>query len=112
LKTVLVDYNPVAQLLTKAVSKVGLLGDFADYLRSLLFTKDDANLEKLLFLLGISAMTLHAGCVLTKSIKKWKWVPKHLAASSKLTSENLKQRYGNCFVLITGFKQGIGRGYA
>lgn len=41
LRSVLLDYNPVVNLYTKLISKIGIVGDFADYVRSLLFNKDD-----------------------------------------------------------------------
>lgn len=61
LKSVLVDYNPVALLLNQLVSKVPVLGELSDHFRSLLFSKDDTNWEKLLFLLGIAAITYKTG---------------------------------------------------
>ena len=44
LKTVLLDYNPIAQLINKTIPKSTLISDLASYLRSLLFNKDDSNL--------------------------------------------------------------------
>lgn len=41
LRSVLLDYNPVVNLYTKLISKVGILADFADYIRSFLFNNDD-----------------------------------------------------------------------
>lgn len=41
LMSMLIDHNPVVGLFTNLVSKVGIVGDFASYLRSLLFNKDD-----------------------------------------------------------------------
>lgn len=41
LRSVLLDYNPIVNLYIKLISKVGILADFADYVRSLLFNKDD-----------------------------------------------------------------------
>ena len=112
LKTVLVDYNPVALLLNQLVTKVPVLGELSDHLRGLLFSKDDPALEKLLFLLGIASITYKVGSVLYRTLDTWSWVPRHLLNKGKATAENLRKRYGNCYVCITGFTDGIGKGYA
>ena len=44
LKTALLDYNPVAQLINSNLPKSSLISDLSDYLRSLLFNKPDSNL--------------------------------------------------------------------
>lgn len=44
LKSVLVDYNPVAQLLNKLVTKVNVLAELADYLKELLYEYEDSAL--------------------------------------------------------------------
>jgi len=41
LKSVLLDYNPVAFLLNQLVTKVPIIGDLSDHIRGLLFSKDD-----------------------------------------------------------------------
>lgn len=112
LKSTLLDYNPVARLFSGIVSTIAPLGDFATYIRSLLFNKDDEVLEKLLFLLGTAALTYKTGRFLYNIGRYWNWVPSHIANAKKLTESNLKQRYGTCFVVITGFTEGIGRAYA
>ena len=112
LKTVLLDYNPIVHVTSKLLNGAPILADAADYIRSLIFEKDDLVLEKLLFLLGVTTITLKSACFLGKFMKRWSWIPKHILDQKKVTSSNLKERYGDCFVLITGFTQGIGRGYA
>lgn len=44
LKKVLVDYNPVALLLSQVVGKVSLLGDLSNHFKDLLFSNDDSTL--------------------------------------------------------------------
>jgi len=44
LKTVLVDYNPLALLLDKIFSKVTVLGDISNHVKDLLYTKEDSSL--------------------------------------------------------------------
>ena len=112
IKTVLLDYNPFVRLFSNLTEKVSILGETSNYLRSLLFNKDDKVLEKMLFLIGCTALTLHSTCFIGKLIKKWGWIPGHLMAQSKVTTQNLKERYGDCYVLITGFTSGIGLAYA
>jgi len=112
LKTVLLDYNPIVYTFNKLLTHAPLLADTADYLRSLIFEKDDQVLEKVLFLLGVTTITLKTACAVAKFIGKWSWIPKHMIDQGKVSSNNLKERFGDCFVLITGFTQGIGRGYA
>lgn len=111
-KTVLLDYNPVVRATTSLLTHAPFLADSVDYLRTLIFEKDDIVLEKVLFLLGVTTLTLKAASVVSKFIRKWSWIPKHILDQKKVSSASLKERYGDCFVLITGFTQGIGRGYA
>lgn len=112
LKSTLIDYNPVAMFFSRIASTVTPLGDLASYIRSLLFNKNDEVLEKILFLFGATALTYKAARMFQSMICYWNWVPSHIANSKKLTENNLKQRYGTCFVVITGFTEGIGRAYA
>ena len=112
LKSALLDYNPVAQLLNKSLPTSGLISDLAAHFRSLLLSKPDPNLEKILFLLGATALTAKAACLIRKLVRNWGWLPGYIAGQKNVSAEKLKQTYGDCYVLITGFTQGIGRGYA
>ena len=66
----------------------------------------------MLFLLGITTLTLKSLHMLHNTISNWSWLPKYLTFSSQLSKQRLKQVYGDTFVMITGFTQGIGHGYA
>lgn len=79
LRSILVDYNPVAQVALKIAERWGLAADIFDYLRSLLFNKNDSALEKILFLLGAAALTFKVGSSICKTASLWKWLPKHKA---------------------------------
>ena len=108
----LLDYNPVIALLNKLTEKAAVLADAADYLRSLIFPKDDPNLQKALFLLGVAALTYKTASWMHKTVSLFSWLPSHFVNAKRLTAVNLKRKYGDCFVAITGFTEGIGRAYA
>lgn len=112
LKTLLVDYNPIVRLANYTFESSPFLQGISDYLKSLIFNKDDENLKKLLFLIGATALTYTAGSQLHKVWHSWSWIPSHFRNHSKLNGPALKKKYGDCWVVITGFTQGIGRGYA
>jgi 17beta-estradiol 17-dehydrogenase / very-long-chain 3-oxoacyl-CoA reductase len=112
LKSLLVDYNPVARVSQYLFHSSPLLQGVADYLRQLLFNKDDETLEKLLFLAGVAALTYSTGKVLREAWGSWGWVLPHFVNQGRLNGPALKKKYGNCWVVITGFTQGIGRGFA
>jgi len=90
LKTLLVDNNPIAQLVNGLFNKFQLLADLSDYLKKLLFNKDDVSLEKLLFLIGVLSITCKAGHFIYGNYQKWGWVPAYLQNQRKLTGAALK----------------------
>jgi hypothetical protein len=112
LKAVLVDYNPVARLANYAFEASPFLQGMSDYAKSLLFSKEDDGLKKLLFLVGVAALTFKAGSQLRKLWSTWNWLPSHFLNEARLSGPALKRKYGDCWVVITGFTQGIGRGFA
>lgn len=84
----------------------------SDYIKSLLFNKDDETLQKLLFLTGVATLTYKSSSWLYKNWRSWEWLPSHFANEAKLNGPALKKKYGDCWVVITGFTQGIGHGFA
>ena len=52
LKRIFVDYNPVVPLFSKLLDRLTILGDFANYLKDIIFNKEDFNLGRIFFLLG------------------------------------------------------------
>jgi hypothetical protein len=42
----------------------------------------------------------------------WKWIPSHIKNQKRVTEENLKARYGDCYIVITGCTEGIGLSFA
>ena len=112
LKGVLCDWNPVVRLANGVFEASPLLQGVSDYAHSLLFNKDDESLRKVLFLAGVTALTAKMGGWLYKTWKSWKWVPAHFRNEANLNGSALKKKYGDCWVVITGFTQGIGRGFA
>jgi hypothetical protein len=111
LNKVILDNNPIVPIFSSLL-KVNVLSDFAEYFRSLIFSKDDKVLEKLLFLIGVTALTAKTVATIKKIVKLWDWLPSHIWNSANLNGKKMKEKYGDCFVCITGFTEGIGRGYA
>lgn len=85
LKSVLIDYNPVFHIFDKLTNKLGIVGDLSSYLRELIFDKDDKVLEKMLFLIGMTAITLKTAKTLSNTICKWNWIPKYIIGSKQLS---------------------------
>lgn len=90
LKSVFLDHNPIVSLYSSLTEKLPLFGDFAGYIRSLLFAKEDKVLEKLLFLIGVASLTLKAAKFLRNTALYWKWLPTHLLNSNKVSSLKLR----------------------
>jgi hypothetical protein len=111
LKSILVDYNPVARVFNSLFNFSSLLGKLADYLGSFVNTTDK-ELKNLLFLTGVSAITITSLRWLYSTCKAWSWLFPHYLNASKLSADALTKKYGKCWVLITGFTEGIGRGFA
>lgn len=64
LKSILVDYNPVARVSNYIFNTSSLLSKIANHIKDLLFNKDDETLRNLLFLTGIAALTYKTGQLL------------------------------------------------
>jgi hypothetical protein len=111
LKSILVDYNPVARVFNSLFNFSTLLSRVADYLGSFVNTTDK-ELKNLLFLTGVSTLTVASLRWLYSSCKAWSWLYPHYVNASKLSADALAKKYGKCWVLITGFTEGIGRGFA
>ena len=117
LKSILVDYNPVARVFN-SLFNFSILSRVADYLGSFVNTTDtfvnttDKELKNLLFLTGVSTLTIASLRWLYSSCKAWSWLYPHYVNASKLSADALAKKYGKCWVLITGFTEGIGRGFA
>jgi 17beta-estradiol 17-dehydrogenase / very-long-chain 3-oxoacyl-CoA reductase len=60
----------------------------------------------------VAALTYKTSSILYKTWLSWGWVPSHFQNEAKLNGPALKNKYGDCWVVITGFTQGIGRGFA
>jgi hypothetical protein len=112
LKGVLYDWNPVARITNSAFEASLLLQGASDYAQSLLFDKTDESLRKILFVAGVAALTAKVGGWLCRTWRSWSWVPAHFRNVAALNGPALKKKYGDCWVVITGFTQGIGRGFA
>ena len=77
LNKVILDNNPIVPIFSSLL-KVNILSDSAEYFRSLLFSKDDKVLEKLLFLIGVTALTAKTVAAIKKIVKLWDWLPSHI----------------------------------
>ena len=67
LKNILVDYNPIVKISNKIFEKFTLLANLSDHIKGLLFDSSDKSLEKILFLLGITAITYKTASFLYKN---------------------------------------------
>lgn len=112
LKNLVVDHNPIAKVAESVFSKWSLLSKLTDYLHGLLCGKREDTLRNALFLLGIAAITYKVTALLWRGCRGFQWLPTYFIRQGRLSGSALKERYGNCYVLITGFTEGIGYCFA
>ncbi len=108
----LVDYNPIARALNKLFNWSGLLSDLSRFFGSILLHKSSTRVSNFFFaagVLGLSWKVLHG---LWRQYQLWNWVPSHFRNRETVNEQQLKDKYGNCFVVITGCTEGIGLAYA
>lgn len=112
IQKIIIDHNPILSIFNKLFPKLTIFADLTNYLKELLFPINDPILKKLLFLIGTTTLTYQTISIIYKIIKSWKWVPKNFYHQITFSGSKMKERYGDCYVCITGFTEGIGRGYA
>jgi hypothetical protein len=89
-----------------------LLADLSDYGSDLLCQAQSLKLKQYLFWLGVGALSYKVYNFMHVFMKNWAWAPIHFHKHKALNESNIKQRYGNCYALITGFTEGIGLGFS
>lgn len=104
----LIDCNPLALGINKLANISPLFSGLSQYLAGLFLNNAPAPVEKALTAIGISAITFAALWKIYKTLSFWRWVPAHYANRKTVTSTNLKEKYGDCFVVVTGCTDGIG----
>lgn len=104
--------NPVGLAFNWIFKHLQILSDISQYICSLIFSKASIGLRSSLFLLGLGSITWKVGYTFYKQLKFWSFLPQHLRNEKNFNPTLFKQKYGNCYVLITGAADGIGYAYA
>jgi hypothetical protein len=100
--------NIFLNLFNKIFKSSQFLSELVDYFYGLISPKEGDNIRKYLFLLGLSVMTYHSIYFIANTIKHSIWISKHFYYQTKINKENIVKKYGNCWIVITGFTEGIG----
>lgn len=104
----IVDYNPVARVLHALFSHSKLLTNVSNYFANLFAHQLGRRGTNFLFSLGVLAVSYKVLHSLYRGFRMWRWVPSHIANRATVTTENLKQKYGDCYAVVTGCTDGIG----
>jgi hypothetical protein len=109
----IIDFNPVTRSINSIFSHSKLLERLSNYLADL-FCKNTVSTSagKLLFAIGAISVTYKLIHFLHSQYKMWRWIPAHMHNRKHLSSEGLKAKYGDCYVVITGCTEGIGLSFA
>jgi hypothetical protein len=97
------DHNPVTITLNKIFEKSSFITRFFSYIGDLFYRPIiDKNAGRFFFGIGVGAITFKLCYTLYKTYQNWKWIPRHLQNRKKVSELNLKNRYGDCYVVVTG----------
>ncbi len=69
------------------------------------------NVTSFLFAIGVTATSYYTLKTLYIAYQSTKWIPRHIINKNRLNEAAMKQRYGDCWAVITGFNMGIGWEY-
>ena len=108
----IIEYNPVTWVGEKLFSRSKLLTNLAAYFSNLFVNSASSSTQKLLFAIGLASITYKISLSLYNNYKFWKFLPIFLHNQSQFDPNKLKEKYGDCYVLITGAADGIGYAYS
>lgn len=107
METVLVR-NPVLKLFNSVISNIPVLSELSAHFGSLFLNSISQNWQKLLVFAGAAAITATSALYLRKLYIFVNIFITHRANQAKSSAELLKKKYGDCWVVVTGFTEGIG----
>lgn len=94
------------------LDKIKLVSLLADDVWNYFFTPMSRNLQKYLYILGVSAIALKSVSQLYHLYKYWGWIPDYLTNYKNLNAGEFADRYGKgSWAVITGFSSGLGFGF-
>lgn len=96
------------KLFNGIISGVPLLADLSVHFGSLLLNSISPNWQKLLVFAGAAAITASTALYINKFYVFANIFIKHKLNQAKSSAELLKSKYGDCWIAITGFTEGIG----
>lgn len=108
----IIEHNPVTWAGQKLFSHSTLLTNLATYFSNLFLNSASSKVQKFLFAIGLASITYKLSLSLYNNYQFWKFLPSYLRNRSQYNPQSLKERYGDCYVLITGAADGIGYAYS
>jgi hypothetical protein len=104
----LIDCNPIIRCGNSIFSHLPLLQNICTYIDGLVCNNIPDSSKSLLFGVGAIAVTYKVLRFICTYYRMWKWVPAHIHNQNNLKPEKLKQKYGDCYAMISGCTEGIG----
>jgi hypothetical protein len=98
----LLAINPIIKCGNLLFSHFPLLEDLTNYFAGLACQGIPDSTKKLLFAIGTVAITYKVLMFLFRFYRRWRWLPTHLLNQRRVLPQHLKQKYGDCYVVITG----------
>lgn len=98
----LIDCNPFALGVNKLAEASNLFSDLSGYFAQLLLKGVSPPVERLLFAIGVVSITYQITKKAYDRLRLYRWAPRHFLNRKRLSGLSLRQRYGDCFVVITG----------
>ena len=97
-----IDYNPIALAFNWLAGHSKLFTNAAEYFAGLFVKQAPAPAEKFLTAMGVSSITYFLLNKLYTMYKLYEWAPKHFQNRKQLSKSYLKDKYGDCYVVVTG----------
>jgi hypothetical protein len=98
----IVDSNPIALVLNKFFNWSKLAGDLLNYFGDILFHNPSNRLTQFFFTVGALGITWKIIHGIYSQLSLWKWVPAHNKNRKDVNSQYFKEKYGNCYAVVTG----------
>ena len=99
-------------VLNKVFEHLPILSDAIEGVTSVVLKGMPQNWGKYLYCIGSIALTVTIFRKLSQTCQSWHWIFSHNANLKNLNKQNLIKKYGDCWIGITGFTEGIGWAYA
>ena len=100
--------NPIIRIVDAFATKIPLVAQLSNHFSSIFLRSIPPNWKKLLLLVGALTLTVRGASLLKRIATVLNIFIEHQANQAKVSAKLLKEKYGDCWVAITGFTEGIG----